>query len=354
MFAAISMVSCVAPSQDSQAVAIQMDTVAVVHFAGMPAPSRNAKVTVSPTLDRIAVALGDQSGEVLVFDGEGQLVDRLGRRGEGPGEHRQITSLLYDDHDSLFVFDAGNARASVYGPAHRFIRDFPLPGTVFHAAWAASEHLAIQGRFQDARFPEYKARLVTPTSVIPIAPESGLQNLRSLEDNTRPLTSSRRGGVWVSLFRGTVARRFDSAGIKVDSIAIAAPWMEARPENADIWQDLLDVQAAVLDISEDADGRIWFLSGVPPERLPRPRGDPADAIARGELTPTDFADHILAVSDDGPRPVWLATRRFDFFLGGLLPRGFAYWMTEDESGEPAIVIEKMRLLRHPSSRGKLP
>jgi len=300
-------------------------------------------VAVSRTHERYAVALGDGSGEIFVFDGRGGLRDRFGGRGRGPGEHRRITALLYDDRDSLFVFDAGNGRVSVYDPSHRFVRDFAMPGTVHHAAWAARESLVVQGRFQDGRYPEYRARLITPAGVTPIAREGGEQDLRSLEESTRPLTPSGRGGVWVGALRVTGARRFDGTGRAVDSLSVAAPWMEVDPENADVWRPLLDVRAAVLGLSEDPEGRLWFLVGVPPARLPRPPGDPARAIADGRLTPADLADHVLAVTDPAGGSRWLARRRFDFFSGGLLPGGLAYQMTEDELGERSILVERLRL-----------
>ncbi|MDE2826419.1 MAG: 6-bladed beta-propeller [Bacteroidota bacterium] len=50
--------------------------------------------------------------DVRVFDESGQFVTTVGRRGEGPGEMREIVSMHVDDRDRLIVADRNSSRFS--------------------------------------------------------------------------------------------------------------------------------------------------------------------------------------------------------------------------------------------------
>ena len=81
------------------------------------------------TLDhagRLLVADG-QNHRVAVFDARGRFVGYFGRQGRGPGEMEAPWALAVDAHDSIFVWDDGLARISVFGPDLRFRRSFAAP-----------------------------------------------------------------------------------------------------------------------------------------------------------------------------------------------------------------------------------
>jgi len=68
---------------------------------------------VQPLLDgRVAVGV-DGAGAVLVFR-DGERVSELGRSGEGPGEFRNIQSLVHLPGDSLAVYDPRQHRLTVF------------------------------------------------------------------------------------------------------------------------------------------------------------------------------------------------------------------------------------------------
>ena len=52
--------------------------------------------------------------DVRVFDESGQYVTTVGRRGEGPGEMREIVSMHVDDRDRLIVADRNSRRFTVF------------------------------------------------------------------------------------------------------------------------------------------------------------------------------------------------------------------------------------------------
>jgi len=71
----------------------------------------------------------------LVFSPEGNALQRIGRRGGGPGEFRAVTGIMIDPADSLFVFDARHGRITVFSPDYAVVRvvnlDYPISGKGF-------------------------------------------------------------------------------------------------------------------------------------------------------------------------------------------------------------------------------
>lgn len=74
---------------------------------------------------RLAVANAG-SNEVYVFDGDGTLAFRFGRKGDGPGEFQRIVSLVALLGDSVAVFDAAHRRLSVFDSAGTLCREVSL------------------------------------------------------------------------------------------------------------------------------------------------------------------------------------------------------------------------------------
>ena len=70
---------------------------------------------------------------VNVFDRSGKFVDRVGRRGEGPGEFLGPTALV-SIGDSILVFDPRQQRVTVVGPDLKPGRNFRFVGEVFSGA----------------------------------------------------------------------------------------------------------------------------------------------------------------------------------------------------------------------------
>jgi hypothetical protein len=62
------------------------------------------------------------SGAVLIYDGDGELVLRFGRTGDGPGEFRRIENLVGLPGDSLGVYDSRLHRLTVFSHSGEFGR----------------------------------------------------------------------------------------------------------------------------------------------------------------------------------------------------------------------------------------
>jgi hypothetical protein len=68
------------------------------------------------------IVLDPDAGLVLRFDERGRYVAPLGRKGAGPGEFTDPTMAMMWGGDSTAVFDAANARTSIYAPSGRLAR----------------------------------------------------------------------------------------------------------------------------------------------------------------------------------------------------------------------------------------
>lgn len=73
------------------------------------------RVTSARFLPSGALAIGNSgSAEVVVVALGGEVLQRLGGRGEGPGEFGAVTSLHLDSAGRLIVFDDGQARLTLF------------------------------------------------------------------------------------------------------------------------------------------------------------------------------------------------------------------------------------------------
>ena len=75
--------------------------------------------------------VGDKDvDEVRVFDVNGQFVGTIGRKGQGPGEFERLSTIaLSAEGDSLYVFDRGPRRVSVFSTDQfELARDFVVEG----------------------------------------------------------------------------------------------------------------------------------------------------------------------------------------------------------------------------------
>lgn len=62
------------------------------------------------------VYVADRSSQLLVFSPDGAVIRRLGRKGQGPGEFDWLQSVHVLPGDSVYAFDSGLSRVTVFGP----------------------------------------------------------------------------------------------------------------------------------------------------------------------------------------------------------------------------------------------
>ena len=75
------------------------------------------------------------SYRLLVFDSTGRYLRALGRRGDGPGEIRQTTSLTVMRGDSVATFDRQLRRLSVWHPDAGYVRSVVIDASGSFDSW---------------------------------------------------------------------------------------------------------------------------------------------------------------------------------------------------------------------------
>ena len=88
------------------------DTLNIVHANFLPIDSRGRAYYQSVYVP----------GLIQVFDREGKHIHAFGGEGEGPGEFRGWAALFVSPGDSLYAFDSGLYRLSVFSPEYEFVR----------------------------------------------------------------------------------------------------------------------------------------------------------------------------------------------------------------------------------------
>jgi DNA-binding beta-propeller fold protein YncE len=110
---------------------------------------RPAGIAIDRSSRRIFVAdVG--AHQVLVLSPEGELVTRIGHRGDGLGEFNYPTHLAIDSKGYIFVSDSLNFRIQMFSPAFKAVRTIgqagDLPGYLSHPkgiAFDSEDHLYI-------------------------------------------------------------------------------------------------------------------------------------------------------------------------------------------------------------------
>ncbi len=84
------------------------------------------------------------SREIRFFDADGRFLSASGRRGDAPGEYREIIGLGYGPGDSIWIFDYGKRRFTVLTADGEVARTLTLDPTL--------ANVAAVGRLEDGSF----------------------------------------------------------------------------------------------------------------------------------------------------------------------------------------------------------
>lgn len=106
----------------------------------------------------------NDSRSILVFDAEGTLVRRVGRRGAGPGEFGGNSGMVILPDGGLAIWDSGNARVSLFDSTGAFLESWSLPPGFFTTS----------GLLADTAGQLYMRRSITPSTGIGNLGRSGL------------------------------------------------------------------------------------------------------------------------------------------------------------------------------------
>jgi hypothetical protein len=223
-------------------------------------------ILVRDSRGRYYTAHNDDPATVSVFHPNGRAWRKIGRRGRGPGEYRNIVALHMAPGDTLHVFDAGNQRHTILSPSYEVVATRPMPGKVQPDGVRLLDGgaLVINGLLPTADgigFPlhvlDQQARVVRSFGVSDPRFYPGLTSSLG-----RRLAVARGGFLWAARTNSIVIEQWTLTGEKRLETRATRDWFQdwgvfRPPSHAD--PPLPELTA----LREDTSGLLWVVYSVP-------------------------------------------------------------------------------------------
>lgn len=254
------------------------------------------------------------STEIKVFGPDGSFLNRIGRKGEGPGEFDGISALAFPDDGVVTAFDHTGS-VQTFDWTGELLNVVRLPfrpglGAVFLAKpWAVLQ--------ADVQTPE---RIGLPLHLVNVdngiveqsfGSVTGEYRLSDVNRGERVVASGPEGAVWSAYPREYRIELWTPDGLEL-SLVREVPWFP--PGTLEAMSHGSDERPNPILANMAADGsRIWLKLLVADERW-----DEADAS--GSLDADRFQDTMIEVIDWQERRV-VASRHFDEYYDWLVAPG---------------------------------
>ena len=316
---------------------ITVTPVLQLDFTEAPAlPDPASIVTLDANHERFAVLASGSRTAFMVFDADGRFLQTVGIGGDGPDEFGRIDDIVFDATDSLWVFDGGNARADVYGPDLVRVRSVPLDGPLHGVIALDDGTLAIFGGGATLEGLPYRARLLHRDGTIePFAPAGSDRAL----GEQGVIGAAGPAAVWLTALHEYAVERWSTRSTRQSVITRAPAWFTPPdPVLISKYAEVTDARPAILDVIEDAAGRLWVIAGVLDAKAP----DPTTASGRTDVNIDEYFDTIIEIVDADSATL-VTSARFDFSPPAFLRDGLFYRFVIDMMGTPGIEITRITM-----------
>lgn len=266
---------------------------------------------------------------VKVFDAEsGVFVQEFGREGQGPGEFLMAAGLRMIG-DSLLVLDAGNQRASLFGPDLDLLREWRLPvnpAPLQSITWVPSiDAFVVNGWSGTASAAGHPLHLLASDGTLQrsFGHDQSDPIMSPTEANGfRPALARSGTRMWSVRLTSYVLEEWDvQSGELVERVALDQPWLNDAWENG---RQKYSRPPMLLGTSQTDDGLILVLGRENVE--PRRQGVVHGAVG------ADLTDALdLRVDVFSPRSgTIVATLELPDYAGGFLDTGQLFTFRSSE------------------------
>jgi hypothetical protein len=275
---------------------------------------------------------------IVVYGPDGAYMRTLGRRGQGPGEYQEITSITMDARGQIYVFDH-TRRITVLDTALRVVR------TVVPEILNGRPLLMSDGTFVESGGAPGPGRTGVPLHLL----SSDGRWLRSFGGEAgvvtpvygialvRQLAAARSGGVWSARLDRYEMEEWDLAGKRRRALRRRADWFYPTPGEETWARGALFPQLA--GIREDERGRLWTIARVPT----RPTRPQATSEGSGPARLDASYQTVLEILDP-TRGVVVARTRVPGGLRGFVMTDHAYRVVEDNDGNLSLEVFQVRFV----------
>lgn len=325
-------------------------SVSLEKVVSLGALSDSSSVTWESTVARNSggefyVAPMAHAGEIYVYGPAGEYRRKLGREGEGPGEHTRILGVAIDASDSLYIVDYGNQRHTVHAPDHTVARTASLPGFVREFVLMGEGRLLVAGDVQTTRGFGLPLHLLGDAGRIErsFGGTDGVILANQPHNRMRVVANDGRQGIWAARVNRYEIERFDSLGqLKsqlVREVGWFPPWVSEGPAA------FLTVppQPRVTGLATSPRGYLLVFVLVPDPDWSPPAG--GSRVVTAEWFVAQF-DTVLEVLDplDGSL---LASLRFPTQLRPTVDGSLAYSIATEPSGDNRMDVWRVMIYPAP-------
>lgn len=284
------------------------------------------------------------------------------RSGGGPGEVRAPGYVGRLPGDSLFVYDMGQHRISIYAPrSYTYVRGagVSVSRTTAAVLHPFTQHVWIAAPVGSADQVGFPIHLFASDGrwIRSVGPSQPLLRRGGYMAFARHLTIDSGGGVWAVSRYGILAlEKYDRSGALLRRFVYAPEWSPAL-------ERLLPQRPGEPPLPErtpfvvEGENRIWIATLVPAHDWRRGLTTIDDPThGRGAPVVDDVSkifDSIVEVIDVERHAVEVRVRLFEAVVG-ILPGGLAVLYRQTDQGEPRLWIERWRVSGNPSSTQRRP
>lgn len=278
-----------------------------------------------------------QIESILVVAPSGEVISRVGRRGEGPLEFTAPRPAFSDNAGNVFVYDPGNSRVSVIDPGFSLVRDFPAPNAIRDIARVSDSVFFTNG----SSIGGTPFRVISNDTIVadfgtaPQTPEADMfafGPVAAAADGTLYWSSQYEFEISVRDLDGSELTRFIQPGFNVPRVELG-PFTEANPP-----------PNRILDLRVDDDGFLWVLKWVRQDdwrsgMISSGRDGRLGFLNRDSGNAFDTEIDVI----DPSRGAVVARLRTDLMLRGFAGETFAFANQSDELGIPSIRVVRLGL-----------
>lgn len=338
--------SCANCTIEIDSIATLGDTDGAGSLSGRPATVR------VDALGRFWVLDGRQPP--MVFRPDGSFLQRVGTRGQGPGEFLEPSDAIPLPGDSVLVVDNAARRATVVTHELRPARMVRLPARFGDRSvviqWPRTVLVTALIPTPDAagwplHLVSFTADVARP--LIHFGPDSGaLRPDRMPDAFLQRLTPARNGGAWTADRASYRLTLWNPDASKARTIVRQSTWFVEEFEMG-LGSPARPPPSRVAAISEDAQGRLWVFVNVAGKkwRDAWPNLPPGGReVPLGTLDLDKLHDGVVDVIDPQLGQV-VATGSIDGQIIAALPNGRAATYALDKDDIPRIRILSLRIVR---------
>lgn len=280
----------------------------------------------------------DVTAEIGVHHRSGRYVGTIGRAGAGPGEFRNIASILVAG-DSLRAVDSRLARQTVMSLSGQVGRTMPLTVGILRAWLLPAGELLVH-----RRCPTYMLECdANPVLIFDDSTQRvSFGGSPSERDEAVQWTAGAvdEGGFWAARRGSYALYRWSLEGELTDSIVRSVSWFP--PHDITPFRAGIRPGPRIRDVRVDGSGRMWILINVADDRWMEPFRETGDPDTRFTGDYERYFDTVLEVIDLQSRRV-IATARYDEYISRITSDFRLVAERETDHGEPYLEVWAVRL-----------